>query len=78
MQIRLGLTPAERSELKQLYRLLFRSGKNLRAALAEARQQFTGAAAKNLMDFVAVSKRGIVADVSYQKKAGETDSDESE
>lgn len=68
---RLGLSPAERSELKQLYRLLFRSGKNLRAAAAEAREQFTGAAAKNLMDFVAVSKRGIVADLGYQKKAGD-------
>jgi len=61
---RAGLTPAERLELKQLYRFLFRSGKNLRAALAEARTVFSGAPAKNMMDFVAATKRGICADVS--------------
>ena len=32
---RAGLTPAERLELKQLYRALFREGRNLRAAVAE-------------------------------------------
>jgi UDP-N-acetylglucosamine acyltransferase len=64
---RAGLTPAERLELKRLYRFLFRAGKNLRAALAEARAIFSGAPAKSLMDFVAATKRGICADVGQSQ-----------
>lgn len=56
---RAGLTAAERLELKQAYHLLFRSGTNLRQAVAEARERFTGARTKLLLDFVATSKRGI-------------------
>jgi UDP-N-acetylglucosamine acyltransferase len=59
---RAGLTAEERLELKHLYRALFRSNQNLRQALAAARSQFTGAAAKVLMDFLAASKRGVCAD----------------
>ena len=61
---RAGLTAAERLELKQLYRLLFREGLNLRAALASAQTKFTSAPAKVMMDFVATSKRGVCQDVS--------------
>jgi len=43
--------------------LLFRSGKNLRDALAEAQKNFSSAPAKILLDFVASSKRGVCADV---------------
>ena len=64
---RAGLTPDERLELKKLYRLLFRSGKNLKTALAEARQ-FTSPAAKILLEFVATAKRGICVDTG---KSGE-------
>ena len=60
---RAGLPPADRLELKQLYRALFRQGQNLRAALARARQEFTGAHAKTMLDFLAASKRGVCADV---------------
>jgi UDP-N-acetylglucosamine acyltransferase len=60
---RAGLTADERLELKRVYRLLFRSGQNLRAAVAQGQKEFTGAAAKNLLDFVATAKRGVCADV---------------
>ena len=59
---RAGFTPDQRLELKQLYRLLFRAELPLRAALEQARQQFSSAVAKTLLDFAASSKRGICAD----------------
>ena len=61
---RAGLTPEERLELRQLYRWLFRSNRNLRAALAGARSEFTGAWARVLLDFVAESRRGVCVDPS--------------
>jgi len=59
---RAGYTAEQRLELKRLYHLLFRSGKNLRAALGEAREKFSGDTAAILLDFVAGAKRGICAD----------------
>jgi len=59
---RAGYTTEQRMELKRLYHALFRSGKNLRAAVAEARNSFTGEAATVMLDFVAASKRGVCAD----------------
>ena len=59
---RAGLTPAERLELKQLYRVLFREGQNLRAAAASARAKFSSAPAKVMLDFLAGSKRGVCRD----------------
>src|ERR1017187_10040570 len=50
---RAGFSPEQRLELKRLYHALFRSGKTLRAALAEAQKGFSGAAAKKVMDFIA-------------------------
>ncbi len=70
---RAGLTPDERLELKKLYRLLFRSGKNLKAAMAEA-GQFASPAAKTLLEFVATAKRGICADTG--KGGGDEDAAE--
>jgi UDP-N-acetylglucosamine acyltransferase len=64
---RAGLAPEERLELKRVYRLLFRSGKNFRAALADAQKEFTGAATKTMLDFVAASKRGVCADVGRKE-----------
>ncbi|HEU6448792.1 MAG TPA: acyl-ACP--UDP-N-acetylglucosamine O-acyltransferase [Verrucomicrobiae bacterium] len=61
---RAGFTAEQRLELKRLYQLLFRSGKNLRAAIDEAKKKFTGAAAKTMLDFVAEAKRGVCADIS--------------
>jgi UDP-N-acetylglucosamine acyltransferase len=60
---RAGFSPEQRMELKRVYRLLFRSGKNLREAVAEA-QKISGTTGKVLIDFVASAKRGVCADVS--------------
>ena len=64
---RAGFTPEQRLELKTAYRLLFRSGKNRRAALAEAQGKFSGGPARTLIDFVAATKRGVCSDVSKAK-----------
>jgi UDP-N-acetylglucosamine acyltransferase len=61
---RAGFSAEERLELKRLYRALFRDGSNLRAALAEARTKFSSAPAKVMIDFVALAKRGVCADVA--------------
>jgi UDP-N-acetylglucosamine acyltransferase len=67
---RAGLTPAERLELKQLYRALFREGLNLRAAVAAGRKKFTSAPAQAMLDFVATSKRGICFDAGKSAPEG--------
>lgn len=59
---RSGLNADERMELKRLYRALFRSGKNLREAVAEAQSAYTGKAAKTMLEFVASTKRGLCSD----------------
>jgi UDP-N-acetylglucosamine acyltransferase len=59
---RAGLAASERLELKRLYRILFRSGLNLRPALEAARREFTSAPAVEFLNFVAESKRGICVD----------------
>ncbi len=58
-----GFSSKERLDLKQLYKALFRSGKNFREALAEAQKNFSSAPAKILLDFVGEAKRGIVRDI---------------
>jgi UDP-N-acetylglucosamine acyltransferase len=56
---RAGITPEERLALKRLYRLLFRSGKRLRVAVEEARAQFASEACRQMIEFVAATRRGI-------------------
>lgn len=51
----------DRQELKRLYHFLFRSGRNLRAAAAEASKQFRSERARVMLDFILESKRGICA-----------------
>jgi UDP-N-acetylglucosamine acyltransferase len=60
---RAGIDAAARLQLKQVYRILFRSGQNLREALEQARKEFTSPAAKTLLDFVAASKRGLCSGI---------------
>jgi UDP-N-acetylglucosamine acyltransferase len=60
---RAGLTPAARLELKQLYHALFRGGRNLRAAVADAQKRFSSAPARAMLDFIAASKRGVCSDL---------------
>jgi len=61
---RAGFKSEERLELKRLYRALFRSGKNLRAAVADAQAAFTSAPARIMLEFIAASQRGVLIDVS--------------
>ena len=61
---RAGLTPAERLELRRLYHALFRGGRNLRAAVADAQKTFASAPARAMLDFVAASTRGVCSEVS--------------
>ena len=69
---RAGFSVEQRLELKKVYKLLFRSGKNLRDALAEAQKLFTGEKSKILLDFVACAKRGVPADVGrFSSEEGE-------
>ena len=56
---RAGVSSGDRLELKRLYRALFLSGKNLRAAVAQAETEFNGAPAQTLLRFMAESKRGV-------------------
>jgi UDP-N-acetylglucosamine acyltransferase len=60
---RAGFGAGDRLELKKLYHKLFRSEKKLFTLLEEARQEFTSAAAKILIEFVASAKRGVCRDM---------------
>ena len=73
---RAGFTSEQRLELKSTYRLLFRSGKNLRAAVAEAQGKFSSGPARTLIDFIATAKRGVCSDVSGGKKNREVEAEE--
>jgi UDP-N-acetylglucosamine acyltransferase len=68
---RAGLTPATRLELKQLYHALFRGGRNLRAAVADARKTFSSAPAQTMLDFIAASKRGVCSDVGEARETSD-------
>jgi UDP-N-acetylglucosamine acyltransferase len=70
---RAGLTSDQRLELRQLYHLLFRSGKNLRTACAEAQKQFSSPTARLLLDFVATTKRGICRDTGTDVESSPAD-----
>jgi UDP-N-acetylglucosamine acyltransferase len=65
---RAGFTAEQRLQLKAAYRALFRSGKNLRTAVADAQSKFPDGPARTLVDFVATTKRGICSDVSRIKE----------
>ncbi|HZO84584.1 MAG TPA: acyl-ACP--UDP-N-acetylglucosamine O-acyltransferase [Verrucomicrobiae bacterium] len=58
---RANFTSEERIELKRLYRTLFRGNLPLREAVAAAREEFKGAHAIRMLDFIAASKRGVCA-----------------
>ena len=69
---RAGLTPAARLELKQLYHALFRAGRNLRAAVADAQKNFSSAPARAMLDFIAASKRGVLSEAGTTGATSET------
>ncbi|MEN3943321.1 acyl-ACP--UDP-N-acetylglucosamine O-acyltransferase [Prosthecobacter sp. SYSU 5D2] len=59
---RQGFNAEQRAVIKEMFQLLFRSGKNLSQAVETAREREWPPAAQRLLDFVATpSKRGICA-----------------
>jgi UDP-N-acetylglucosamine acyltransferase len=66
---RAGFDAGQRLELKRLYHALFRSGVNLRTALADARDKFVSAAAQTMLGFVASARRGVCSDVGADRNA---------
>ena len=68
---RAGFSAEQRLELKQLYKYLFRSGKNFRAAVAEAQEKFTSPGAKIMLEFVAAAKRGVCSDLGASTRDNE-------
>jgi UDP-N-acetylglucosamine acyltransferase len=66
---RLGLTPQARAELRQAYRLLYRSGLNVSQALERLRQAgTTGSEVQRLIAFVEAAKRGICGGIRPGEK----------
>lgn len=65
---RAGFSAADRLELKQLYHLLFRSGKLFRAAVAEAETIFSSTGARTMLEFIAAAKRGVCADTGALRR----------
>jgi UDP-N-acetylglucosamine acyltransferase len=70
---RAGFSGEQRLELKRLYHALFRSGKNLREAVAEAQNTFTGTPARLMLEFIAAAKRGVCSDGSVHFGHAEED-----
>jgi len=56
---RAGIPAAVRDEIKQAYRLLYRSGLNVSQALEAIRSHFKSEEVKHLIEFIEASKRGI-------------------
>ncbi len=56
---RAGIAAGDRLELRRLYRFLFRTHRNLREAMAEARGQFVSELGQLMLDFIAASRRGV-------------------
>ena len=59
---RAGVPAASRSALKRLYHQIYRSGLNIRAAVALAKESFTDDLARETIEFIEQSKRGIVSE----------------
>jgi UDP-N-acetylglucosamine acyltransferase len=56
---RAGMTPAERADAKEAFRLLYRANLNVTQALEAIRGRFQSGPAIEMCDFIATSKRGI-------------------
>jgi len=85
---RAGISQAVRTEIKESYRLLYRSGLNVEQALKEIEKNFKSKEVAHLIEFIRTSKRGICAgqsesiDTLLSKKGGSSgilqDEEESE
>lgn len=58
---RAGISQAIRTEIKEAYRLLYRSGLNVEQALKEIEKNFKSKEVAHLVDFIQKSERGICA-----------------
>jgi UDP-N-acetylglucosamine acyltransferase len=56
---RAGMSAADRQAVRDAFRILYRSGLNVKQALARIRAEFKEGPAIELCDFVASSRRGI-------------------
>jgi UDP-N-acetylglucosamine acyltransferase len=56
---RSGVSAADRLALKRVYRLLFRSGQPLRAAVQAALPEFPSGPARQMLDFILAARRGV-------------------
>lgn len=75
---RAGVSAAERAELRRLYRELFLSGTNLRAAVEAARAHDATEAARALVAFIAASRRGVCRHAGVTLRKRKTPSGEPE
>lgn len=58
---RAGMTAQDRTTVRAAFKILYRSGRNVKQALEELRRQFPEGPARDFWEFVAASKRGICA-----------------
>ena len=72
---RAGVGPDQRQVLKRLYRVLFRSGLNLREAVARAQSEFTAPWARAMLDFIAESRRGVCVHAAKGREMEWSDAD---
>lgn len=56
---RSGMSPDERKEIKEVYRLLYLAGKSQEEALSEIKERFDSENVRHMVDFIESSKRGI-------------------
>lgn len=61
---RAGFISTDRLQLKQLYRQIFRSGRNIKAAAKDALGKYPSPAAATFIEFILSSTRGVCADYS--------------
>ena len=68
---RSGLSAAQRGEIKEAFKLLYKSGKNTTQALAEASQRTWGPEATEFLEFVAAAKlKGICGPMRSRGEGG--------
>jgi UDP-N-acetylglucosamine acyltransferase len=72
---RAGLTAPQRLELRRLYHRLFRGQHGWRSVLEAARSEFPGELARQLLDFLAATVRGVVVEARRAGATKETSED---
>ncbi len=73
---RAGLNADQRREVKEAYRLLYRSGLNTAQALAAAAEREWGAEGREFFDFVAAAKKRGICDLISARQGGAPEAEE--